>query len=337
MINRVNINSRTKYATNRANCPSHVPVAIAIGVIIVAVAAINRVFADQPWLNNLNNALPFMAVILAIGGLIVLLSNTTFRESITPKKVSRKPIVYSDAVANSIAWSALRPQVTGESRNCRISPRSTTSRLLFEPIFTLQYLAVILASVIVAFLLSFALSASLPFIPYGAVLSAIEPTLKMFIYLFGGVALVYIGYLLLKPVRAIEFNKNMGVFWIEKTRIFGWKAGQSAQMPLAQIYALQIISYTNREAYINYKNQIQQQGHSSPSYVDTDTPTVTEYEINVVFCSGERVNIINHRNHKAIRLDANTLAAFLNVPVWDRDKDIRNALSEAATEIAAAA
>ena len=108
--------------------------------------------------------------------------------------------------------------------------------------------------------------------------------------------------MLSKPVRTLEFDKNKGVFWIEKQLIFGWKVGESAQMPIAQICSLQILSYANPEG-INYKNQI----------------SAREHEINVVFCNDERVNIVSHRNGKAIRQDANVLAAFLEVPVCDTE------------------
>jgi len=172
------------------------------------------------------------------------------------------------------------------------------------PIFNLQYLSLIIAGFITACLLSVSLSSSLPLIPFSTVLTTIEPSLKMFIYLFGGIALFYITCLLLKPVRALEFDKISGVFWIEKKRVFGWKVGESAQMPVAQIYALQIVSYTNHES-------TEQTGARR---------AIREYEVNVVFRNGERVNIINHKNKKAISSDTEELSTFLDVPVWDRDQ-----------------
>ncbi len=313
------------------------PVVFATGVVITAIIGINFTFVNQPWLSIVNYTLLAIGPILLVAGLLSFLCKVKFRAPSAQKEVSQRPIIYNDKVADSVAWSAARPDVNGESKNCKVSTSSTETRLLFEPIFTLQYFAVILAGVLVAFLLSLGLSNSLPHIPYGTTLSSIEPTLKTFLCMFITVALVCIGYLLLKPVRSIEFNKDMGVFWIEKTRIFRWKAGQSAQMPLAQIYALQIISYTNREAYRDLKTQSLTQGHCAPGYTATNHHSAKEHEINVVFRSGERVNIINHRNFKAIRQDATALASFLDIPVWDRDSVGHTPLSDATPEITAAA
>jgi len=172
--------------------------------------------------------------------------------------------------------------------------------MLFAPILTLQYTALLIAIMLVVCLVSILLSGSLPLLPFSQVIATLDPTSKAFIYFFGCGALVYVAYLLGKPVRALEFDKNKGVFWIEKQLIFGQKVGESAQMPIAQICSLQILSYVNPKG-INYKSQI----------------SAKEHEINVVFCNDERVNIISHCNGKAIRQDASALAAFLDVPVWD--------------------
>lgn len=198
----------------------------------------------------------------------------------------------------------MRLHVNGESRNLKVNPRSTATHLRFAPVLTLQYTSLIIATVLLVCLLSILLSGSLPQLPYSSVIATLDPTLKAFIYFFGCSALVYVGFLLYKPVRALEFNKDTGVFWIEKQLVFGWKTGESAQMPVAQVCALQILSYAHPDG-INYK------GHVS----------ATEHEVNVVFCNGARVNVMNHSNGRAIRQDAGALAAFLDVPVHDCRQD----------------
>ena len=201
---------------------------------------------------------------------------------------------------DSIATTAMRAHVNGESRNCKIDPKSTSTCIRFAPILTLQYISLLIATMLLVCLASILLSGSLPQLPYSHVIATLDPTLKAFIYFFGCGALIYVASLLSKPVRALEFDKNKGVFWIEKQLIFGWKVGESAQMPVAQICSLQILSYAHPEG-INYKSQV----------------STKEHEINVVFCNDERVNIVSHCNGKAIRQDANALAAFLQVPVCD--------------------
>lgn len=201
----------------------------------------------------------------------------------------------------------MRPHVSGESRNCTISQSSSATCLLFAPICTLQYVATLAGAVITVFLLSQLLTSITDIgVPF---LTITDPNIKVFACLFGVAALAVIANMLSKPVRALEFNKSMGVFWIEKRRAFGWKIGESAQMPLSQIYALQILSYKKHNVNSTTENN------------SSNTTGVTNNEINVVFRNGERVNIINHLNSGAIRRDAGKLAEFLSVPVWDRDID----------------
>jgi len=207
-----------------------------------------------------------------------------------------------DLIANNISSAAMRPHINGESRNCKLTPQSTASHMQFAPILTLQYTSLIIATMLIVCLLSILLSGSLPQLPFSDTIATLDPTLKAFVYFFSSSALIYVAVLLRKPVRALEFNKSTGVFWIEKQRVFGWKVGESAQMPIAQVCALQLLSYPNPG--MSVKTQF----------------TAREHEVNVVFCNGERVNIINHRNGRAIRQDADSLAAFLEVPVWDKHR-----------------
>ncbi len=208
----------------------------------------------------------------------------------------------NNSIVERTSTSAMRPHVNGESRNCKINPRSTATHLQIAPILTLQYISLLIAIALLVCLLSILLSGNLPQLPFSNAIATLDETTKAFIYFFGCGALCYVAVLLRKPVRALEFNKNTGVFWIEKQLIFGHKVGESAQMPIAQVCALQTLSYTNPRS-INYKNNA----------------AGREHEINVVFRSGERVNIVKHRNGGAIRQDASQLATFLEVPVWNTE------------------
>jgi hypothetical protein len=66
-------------------------------------------------------------------------------------------------------------------------------------------------------------------------------------------------------------------------------------VPFADIHALQIIS----------------------EYCRSDKSSYYSYELNIVLKEGDRVNVIDHGNIKKLRLDAETLAEFLDVPLWD--------------------
>jgi hypothetical protein len=41
------------------------------------------------------------------------------------------------------------------------------------------------------------------------------------------------------------------------------------------------------------------------------------YELNLVMNNAERVNIVSHGNKKRMKADAQTLAEFLDIPLWD--------------------
>jgi len=298
MENRVTISDSGKHTAAKSDRPSQIT-ALVLGstsLLLITALVVNVLFAQQPWLKMVNLALAFATAATVFSAF----SNVALRRSTHEHHLPAAP--HADKLANSILRTPMRSHVQGESRNCRINKQSKEGQLSFDAMLDLQYLCVVIAAVITACLLSLALSSQLPLIPYSTKLAGIDPTLKMFIFLFGGIALVYIVHLVRKPVRALKFNKNTGVFWIEKQLVFGWKTGESAQMPIAQIAALQILSYSQK--------------HRLQHLLSPKTAPACEFEVNVVFGNSERVNIINHTNGKALYSDAKSLAAFLDVPVW---------------------
>lgn len=53
-------------------------------------------------------------------------------------------------------------------------------------------------------------------------------------------------------------------------------------------------------------------------HVSSDDSSYESYELNLVMKNGQRVNVMDHGNRESIVADAETLARFLGVPVWDR-------------------
>jgi hypothetical protein len=41
------------------------------------------------------------------------------------------------------------------------------------------------------------------------------------------------------------------------------------------------------------------------------------YELNLVLKDGSRLNAIDHGNQQALRADSQTIATFINKPLWD--------------------
>jgi hypothetical protein len=43
----------------------------------------------------------------------------------------------------------------------------------------------------------------------------------------------------------------------------------------------------------------------------------TSYEFNLILKDGKRINAVDHGNYEAVKQDAETIASFLNIPLWD--------------------
>lgn len=52
-------------------------------------------------------------------------------------------------------------------------------------------------------------------------------------------------------------------------------------------------------------------------YIKTKKSSYYSYELNLVLDDGSRINVVDHGNLAALRADAQTLAEFLNKPLWD--------------------
>lgn len=73
-----------------------------------------------------------------------------------------------------------------------------------------------------------------------------------------------------------------------------YSRGTEAPLGLGLVHALQLVSeYCGGESHFS------------------------SYELNLVLRDGRRVNVLDHGNLPALRLDAAELAAFLGVPLWD--------------------
>lgn len=284
---------------------------VAIGLIIGLVAGMklntNFATANQTWINTQYYAL------LAISSILVLGTIAAQHKDNQPGRKRSTDTDYRDELASQIPWTALKPNLRGESRNCRISHRSNSNRLLFSPIFSFQYTTIILATMVIANLTLTTLTARLPQMQISGAAQTTDPVFTTFICLFSLAVFFCVAWLLRKPVRALEFNKQLGVFWIEKYRVFGWKVGESAQMPIAQIHALQIIGFS-KSSLETSQSKI---GQSNTGRFNNPNLSAQDYEVNVVFHNGGRVNIISHQNYRSLKKDTAALAAFLDVPVWD--------------------
>ena len=134
----------------------------------------------------------------------------------------------------------------------------------------------------------------------------IGPLLLGLFFLFG----VESWPLLLRGIGGIVFLGVGTIFTYQTLRTLAFDAStgnfhsgyplKKETFPLASIHALQLVS----EFVVNSNPS----GHFTRFY---------SYEINLVLKNGRRVNVADHGDLPSLRADADTLANFLEVPVWD--------------------
>jgi hypothetical protein len=73
------------------------------------------------------------------------------------------------------------------------------------------------------------------------------------------------------------------------------RQGHGETTALGEIHALQLIS----------------------EHCTSDNSSYYSYELNLVLADGRRINVVDHGNRATLYSDADSLAAFLGVPIWD--------------------
>ena len=93
------------------------------------------------------------------------------------------------------------------------------------------------------------------------------------------------------------FDQSRAMFWRGRRQPFavGTGAQKGSSTPLSAIHALQLIS----------------------EYVSGNKSSYYSYELNLVLTDGSRINVVDHGGLERLRADAQTLARFLNKPIWD--------------------
>lgn len=115
--------------------------------------------------------------------------------------------------------------------------------------------------------------------------------------LFLGLVFASLGwYLFFRQMRPIVFDKQEGLFWMGRKpqAKMGTSESTDKYVRLEFIHALQIVA-----EYISGKNSFY------------------SYELNLVLKNGDRINLIDHGRRKKLTEDAEVLADFLGIPLWD--------------------
>lgn len=102
------------------------------------------------------------------------------------------------------------------------------------------------------------------------------------------------GYMFYSQMRPIVFDKQAGFLWKGRKPQMFTNEPTARYVWLELIHALQIIA-----EYVSGKNSFY------------------SFELNLVLQNGNRINVIDHGNRRRVAEDAEALAEFLGVPVWD--------------------
>lgn len=203
------------------------------------------------------------------------------------------PTVLGDTLATRTDWD---PLVGGGSnfRTHRLAPtgphrmsfKATPGALAFYLLFLTSGLAIILGFGFVKLATGFSLGAG-----WESILATVLPIVVGLVFAGAG------GLLLYTRAAPIVFDKRRGEFW--KGRVAPSEVARpdalDTHAPLDRLHALQIIS----------------------EHCTSDDSSYYSYELNLVLDDGTRLNVVDHGDLDELRRDAETLAAFLDRPIWD--------------------
>ncbi len=119
-------------------------------------------------------------------------------------------------------------------------------------------------------------------------------------WVFALIGLVFfsVGLLFIVKMSRIKvFDKQIGYYWVGKKgpwQTYDFKK-EERFVELRMIHAIQLVRHL----------------------VKSDDSSFYSYELNLVLKDLRRINVMDHSKLNKLREDADTLAAFLNVPIWD--------------------
>lgn len=124
---------------------------------------------------------------------------------------------------------------------------------------------------------------------------------EWFPLVFGAVFAAVGAGILYFATAPVVFDKRQGAFWRGRTapNETYHRASLKHYAPLGDIHALQIIK----------------------ERVTGDKSSYDSFELNLVLADGRRLNVTDHGDYTTLRRNAETLAGFLERPLWDTVAD----------------
>lgn len=197
---------------------------------------------------------------------------------------SSSPESHGEYPAN-LSWQPLKGGGTNllthklkEISSDRVAFRPTVGGVMFGVAFALPGLA----------MLGFGLK--------GAILGG-EPYEGRYILILAGLIFAVAGIFLIRSVtRRITFDQRKGYYWRGKLPANPTHSEEGHFVRLDDIVGLQLIS----------------------EHISGSESSYHSYELNLVLHDGSRRNVVDHGKADRLAEDAQKLAFFLGVPVWDR-------------------
>jgi hypothetical protein len=209
----------------------------------------------------------------------------------TPLDLSK----FNNPIAERTDWSPLKPGGTNFRTHKFLKGmgvanfKATKGSLIFSSVF--MAIGLIVPLVILVQFLNAGESFDLYMVPFGII------PIVFFIAGF---------FILRHSTKPIVFNKSTGYFW--KGRLKEDKNPEQKNLKvycrLRDIVALQIVSERVR----------------SSSSSSGGSSSFRSYEINLVLQDASRLNVIDHGNKKKLLEDAEQLASYLGVPIWEGNR-----------------
>ena len=121
---------------------------------------------------------------------------------------------------------------------------------------------------------------------------------------FGGIFVLAGSLLYHYFTKPINFDRGLNLYWRGKKDPSDTTAKGVIQ--LQDVHAIQLVS-----------ERIRSQSSSSSRSHSSRRSSYYSYELNLVLHDATRINVVDHGKLSVIRQDADRLADFLDIPVWD--------------------
>jgi len=198
---------------------------------------------------------------------------------------------FNDPMAAETQWSPAKGGGTNFGTHKLKENLEFPERLEFLPTLGLKLFCGLFTVIGLSLVVGFSIS----------MLQAKHPDMGLLFPIAFGLIFATVGIALFKTGGKKKiFDRDAGYFWVGKKDIREINYRESddpkkSPVKLDRIHALQLIS--------------ERCSSKNGSYLS--------YELNLVLDDASRINIVDHGNLKLIRSDAEKLAGFLNVPIWD--------------------